>query len=301
MATSPAILDDPAGDPPPADPVATPPPANDPPADPAAADPPANDDWRTQLAGDDKEALKFLGRFHSSDAAIKAWKKQNDDIKGGKYIVPLPENPTDAEIAAYRKQLGVPEAPEAYLENLDGLVIGDDDKPIVGDFAKVMHGLNAPPSLVKAGIEWYYGQLEEQAAAEADAMAAAKDAGIEALREEWGADYKRNVNIVSTFVGTAPEAVSNALLHGKGPDGIPLGSNPEVIKWLAGLALEANPVATVVPGAGTNQASAIADEIAALEKRMTTDRSGYFKDDKAQARYLELISARDRLAEKNAA
>lgn len=257
-----------------------------------------DDDWRARIAGDDKTLAGYLARVPSEKALAELVKKHNDDIKAGKYIKPLPDNPTDAEVAAYRKQLGVPEKPEAYLEGLDGLVIGDDDKPIVGDFAEAMHGLNAPPAIVKAGIEWYYAQLDIQAAAEAQRAAEAKDTGTEVLREEWGADYKRTLNAVTGFIGTLPQGVAEAFQQGRDAAGLPLGSNPEVIKWLASVALEQNPLLTVVPGAGANQASAIADEIKALEQRMTTDRAAYFKDEKAQARYIELIEARDKLAEK---
>src|SRR5690554_4924805 len=38
----------------------------------------------------------------------------------------------------------------------------------------------------------------------------------------------------------------------------------------------------------------INDEIAVIELRMKTDRRGYFKDEAAQARYRELLSARER-------
>lgn len=273
-------------------------------AKPVDADGATTNDWRAEWAGDDADVLKFLGRFHSREAALKGWKAQNDDIKNGKFIKPLGENPTDAEKAAYRAQLGVPEKPEAYLENLGGLVIGDDDKPIVGDFAAAMHALDAPPAIVKAGVEWYYDQLAEQAAAESARMAEAKDAGIEALRTEWGADYKRNLNVIGAFGATMPEPLrelffgkeigKDNILQARMPDGSPVGSNPEVLKWLAGLALDANPLSTVMPGAGANQASAIADELATLENMMGDRNSEYWKGANApknRARYLELQEA----------
>ena len=37
-------------------------------------------DWRADMAGGDDKLLGFLGRFHSKDAAVKAWKQQHDDI-----------------------------------------------------------------------------------------------------------------------------------------------------------------------------------------------------------------------------
>ena len=40
----------------------------------------------------------------------------------------------------------------------------------------------------------------------------------------------------------------------------------------------------------------IAERLAALEKRMRTDRTGWNADDKAQARYMRLVEARDKMA-----
>lgn len=253
-------------------------------------------DWRARLSGDDPELAKYLGRYASEAAALKAAKGIHGDIRSGKYVKPLDENSTDEEKAAHRKMQGVPEKPEGYLENLpDGLVVGDDDRPFVDVFLGKMHEAGAPPALTGAALEAYYGIVEEQAAAESEQLATAKAVGEEALREEWGKDYRRNLNVIHGHLDTLPPEVKEAFTDGRGKDGVPLGYNPAVMKWLAGLALEANPLATVVPGAGSNQASAIADEIAALENRMATDRKAYFKDERAQARYLELVTARDKL------
>lgn len=306
MATDPAtIIDDaPAGDPPaspPAPPAApTPPPAaNDPPAgDPPAGDPPSPpaDDWRARLSGGDDKLLGYLARVPSEKALVERVKRHEDDIKAGKYLRPLPENPTDEEVAAHRKAQGVPDKVEDYMTSLpDGLVVGEADKPFVDQFLTNMHGAGATPPLVNAALETYYGIVEEQAAAESQAANEAKNASIEVLREEWGADYKRNLNVMTAHLDTLPPAVAEAFKFGKGADGLPLGYNADVLKWLTAQALDSNPLATVVPGAGANQASAIADEIKTIESFMRTNATEYFKDDAKQARLRELYEAREKL------
>lgn len=248
------------------------------------------------MAGDDPDLAKFLGRYPTEAAALKAAKGLHADIRSGKYIKPLDESATDEEKAAYRKQLGVPEKPEGYLESLpNGLVVGEDDKPFVDVFLGKMHEAGAPPSLTGAALESYYQIVEEQAAAEAVQLDNAKVAGEEALREEWGKDYRRNLNALHSHLDTLPPRVKEAFTGGRGADGVPLGYDPEVMKWLASIALEANPLATVVPGAGANQASAIADEIASIETMMRVDRDAYNRDEKIQARYRELVAAREKL------
>lgn len=305
MATAPTIIDEPAGDPPAAAPAASPPPAaaappapaNDPPAgDPPAADPPSGDDWRARIAGDDAKLAGYLARIPSEKALAEQVKRYNDDLKAGKLVKPLPENPTDEELAAHRRAQGVPDKAEAYLTTLpDGLVVGADDKPFVDQFLGNMHKAGAPPAMVNAALETYYAIVDEQAAAASEASNGAKNASIELLREEWGPDYRRNLNVMTGFLETLPPAVADAFKFGKGADGLPLGYNADVLKWLTAQAMESNPLSTVVPGAGANQASAIAEEIAKIEGMMRTDRSAYNKDEKVQARYRELITAREKL------
>jgi len=299
MATAPDIKDPPADpqDPPADPPAATDPPANDP-ADPKgkkADDPPA-EDWRSRIAGDDADLLKFLGR-HQSEASFAREAKQNlADIRSGKYRKPLGDDPTDDELKAYRKDFGVPDEPAGYMEALpEGLVVGDDDKPIVDEFLAAMHAKSAPAAVTAAAIETYYGIVEKQEADIAERVGAAKQATEDALREEWGADYRRNVNATQAYLDGLPEEVQEAISSGFDGKGIPLGNNAGVLKWLSSLALEANPLATVVPGAGANQASAVEDEIKKIEETMRTNRAAYNRDAKMQERLRELYGAREKL------
>jgi len=258
-------------------------------------------DWRARFADGDEKLLGYLARVPSEKALVERLKKHNDDIKQGKYLTPLGDDPTDEELAAWRAATGVPEKPEGYMEKLpEGLVVGDDDKPYVDKFLENMHAANAPPALTNAALETYYAIVEDQQAEQLEAVQIAKKECEDALREEYAqpGEYRRMDNILQNFVSGLPEPVRDAFDKGVGSDGVPIGYNPEIRKWLIAEALEKNPLATVVPGAGANQASAIADEISAIEKRMREDRRGYFKDEKAQARYQELLDAQAKLAER---
>lgn len=255
-------------------------------------------DWRARMAGEDEKLLGFLGRYQSEKAFVEAAKKDRDAVRN-KQVLKLPDNPTDAELAAYRKEQGIPEAPEGYLTELpDGLVVGDDDRPFVDKFLAGMHGANAPKGAVDAALSAYYQIVEEQSAEEADQANALKNQSIEDLRDEWGADYKRNMNIMHSHLDTLPEAIGDVFRNGRMADGSPIGYNAEVLKWLTGQALEANPVATVVPGSGAAQASALADEKASIEKTMRENRAAYNADEKMQARYRQLIDAELKLKSK---
>jgi hypothetical protein len=248
------------------------------------------------MAGGDDKLLGFLGRFHSKDAAVKAWKQQHDDIRSGKWVKPLDENASDEDKAAWNKLLGVPDKPEGYFEKLpDGLVVGDDDRPGLERVLAKAHAAGVPSSAANAMIEGYYDWADEQIAAEAEANDNARKAGEDALRAEWGGDYRRNLNALQNHLQTLPEAVSEALLGGRDANGIALANNPAMIKWLASLALDANPLATVVPGAGANAGTAIAEEIASIENFMRTNRAAYNRDEAKQARLRQLYDAREKM------
>lgn len=252
-------------------------------------------DWRARLAGGDEKLLGYLGRYQSERAFVEAAKKDREALRA-RQAHRLADNPTGEELAEYRRQHGVPDTPEGYLALLpDGLVVGDDDRPYVDRFLAEMHALHAPPALTGAALDAYYAIVEDQAAARSEMEAEARAESTEILRAEWGADYKRNLNAMHAHLDTLPEPVAEAFRFGRHADGVPLGYDAEVLKWLAGLALEANPLSTVVPGGGAGRASAVADEIAAIEGVMRRDRAAYNGDEGMQARYRELLSARERL------
>lgn len=254
------------------------------------------DDWRARMAGEDKKLLGFLGRYPSEKAFVEAAKKDRDTLFANK-TVKLPDNPTAEEVASYRKANGIPDEATGYFDALDDITVGDDDKPIVEQFLSAMHETNAPPALVKAAVSTYYQIVEEQQAAEADADRIMQSESIEALREEWGPDYKRNLNAMHNYLETLPETVRSAFTHGRGADGRPLGFNADVVKWLAGKALEENPLATVVPGAGQTSVQAVDARILEIEGKMGNRNSEYWRGPqsaKMQAEYRDLITMRDK-------
>lgn len=288
----------PDADAPPADasPADAAPPADTPPADPAG-EPAPEVDWRADLAGDDEKLGKFLGKF-ADLKALATDAKSNRDKLMQRAAAKLPDNPTDEELAAYRTEHGVPDTAAGYLDQLpNGLVVGDDDKPAVDTFLAAMHAINAPRATTHAVLETYYKMVEEQDAEASNRIAEAKSASEEALRADWGPDYKRNKNVTDAFIGSLEPDVQDAL-NGFAPDGLPLLNSPAVIRWLAGLALEANPLATVVPGAGSNQAQAVADEIDSIEKLMRENPDAYYRDEKKQERLRELYDARSKISDK---
>jgi hypothetical protein len=250
------------------------------------------DNWRQQYAGEDTKRLAQLERFASPKAVLDSLFAAQEKIRSGDLRAPLPENATPEQVAAYRTQNGIPEKPEGYFEKLpDGLVIGDADKPLFNSFAEGLHKLNAPPQIAQYAVSWYNKLQEEQTAKLAEGDTAAKTATEDELRSEWGADYRANVNHIQGFLAQAPQGVAEMLGNARGGDGKAILNDPNVVRWLASVARDLNPIGTIVGGSG-NSGKGIDDEISEIEGFMKTNRNDYNKDEKKQSRYRDLIDAR---------
>lgn len=296
-APAPAAGDPPANPAPAADPAPAAPPAGDPP--PAAGDWP--DDWRDKYAKGDEKKLKRLQRYGSPAAALDALFNAQQKIAQG-VREPLAADATPEEVAAWRQENGVPAEPSGY-KMPDGLVLSENDKPLVDEFLKVAHDRNWKDEDVQAAVGWFM----ERHAAQADAMSA-RDAenrmkADEALRAEFGPQYKQEAKLAFQLLAQAPEGLGDAIMGGRLADGRLIGDSPEVIRWLNGLARELNPVATVVPGSGSNAMQALETELAGIQKMMSDRGSDYWKGPKSaslQKRALELINAQQKQGRKAA-
>lgn len=256
-------------------------------------------DWRKRIAGEDEKVIRQLERFASPKALADSYRELSGKLSRGELRAPLAKDATPEQVTEWRKANGIPETPDKYdLTLADGTVIGEADKPAVNAVVAAMHAEHATPAQVKATLATYFKfretetqRLQEQDVAHTDETAAA-------LRDEWGGEYRKNVNIVKSFIESAPDGVGEKLLSARTTDGRALANDPSVIRWLNSLAREINPAASVVPGSG-DQAKAMNDEIAQIESLMGDRESKYWKGPTAnqmQARYRELISTREKLA-----
>ncbi len=253
------------------------------------------EDWRDKLAGDDQKYRKQLERYASPQALAKAHKELQSKVSSGELLkaAKLPENPTAEELTAWRKDNNVPEKPADYMNDLpSGIIIGDEDKERVNSFIETMHGKNVSKDVVQAAIEWNQNKIEAERQEVYDRNSDLQEQTEEALRAEWGPEFKRNINLVNGVIATLPEAARDVFAGAKALDGTALFNNPDIMRWMVDMARKVNPVGTVVTGA-TN-ISAVDSEIEQIEKVMKDNRPAYNKDAKMQDRYMQLLEAKDR-------
>lgn len=258
--------------------------------------------WRDLFAKGDTKRAERLGRYGSPEAVADALFAAQQKISSGELRSAFPDKGTAEEQAAWRKENGLPEKPEDYHTSLklpNGLVIGEEDKPIVDKVFAAAHGANIPPAAVSAIVASYYEAQDELLSQRAEQDDGFRLEAEDAMRAEWGADYRRNLNAIQGFLDTAPDGLKERILNARLGDGRPLGSDPDALRWLGSLALASNPLATVMPGGG-DQMQNLDSEIAELKKVMIEQPDVWYRDPKKQERYQELLRAKEKVSGKAA-
>lgn len=253
------------------------------------------DNWRETIAGGDDKELKLLTRYDSPDAVWRKARALEQRISSGELRSALPKDATPEQVAKWREENGIPAKPEEYDIAVQGVEWGDTQKESIARLAAALHGTNATKAQAKAAFEWAAAEIAKAQESISGFDEEARTKAEDALRAEWGNDYRTNRNVIANLLATAPEDVREQFMSGRMPDGTRLENSPGVMKWLAHLARTLNPVGTIVPGAGGDQLQGVEAEIADIEKLMRTDRKAYNRDESKQERYRQLLEARERM------
>jgi len=253
-----------------------------------------NKNWRDDFAGDDDKFKSTLERFSTPADMGNAFREAQGLIRSGSAKAPPAEGATDEDVAAWRQANGIPAEASGYMDNLpDGLVIGEQDREIMGDFMGVLHSMNVAPEVGHAVINWYNEFAEDQQDQLADMDSEHHQETEDALREQWGGDYRANINLVGSLIeSTFGAEYKEVLLNARDPEGRAIMNIPGVLEGLAELSRKVNPVAQIATPAGGDPAQSMNDEIAEIEKYMKDDRKAYNNDEPAQARLRQLYDIR---------
>ncbi len=256
-------------------------------------------DWKDRIAGDDDKVRKRLDRFASPQAIMTSFtnleKKLNE--KGASKF---PTEGTDKEKTAWRKEEGIPEEASGYTMP-EGLIIGENDKPMIDEFLAIAHAGNQPPAIVAQTLDWYFkyqdAEMENRMGMDEQEKTATRDE----LQDEYGEDLNRNLGAAFALLEQAPEGVKEEVLGARLKNGTALGNHAPTLRWLTSLAMELNPAATVIPGGGSDNLQTINAELADLEKMMSDRKGDYYtgpKSEGLQKRYRELTDAKNKMAER---
>lgn len=257
-------------------------------------------DWREKAAGEDQAKLNILKRYTDPNKALESLFALQEKVRSNDLKKPLAKDATPEQTVEWRKANGIPDAPEAYLKTLpEGVVFGDQDKAAIDGFLKEMHGRNASPDIVAAALQ-SYNAAQKAATEERGVKDAAALKDTEAtLKSEWGTDFTTNIGVMKGFLESSfPAGVQEALINARLGDEnqTPLLCHPDIIRAFAQLGRDLNPAGTISGGRGMDSMDSMNDLIKGYEARM--GQKEWFRDEKSQSHYRELITARDRLTGK---
>jgi len=165
--------------------------------------------------------------------------------------------------------------------------VGEDDKEVIDGFLKFAYDNNMPQAYTDSMISYFYDKRDADMKTMDEGDQAAAEIAEDALRNEWGNDYRGFMNRVTALLDTAPEEIKELFLDARMKGGTRLKDSPEAMKFMLDMAITLNPVTTIVP-AGGDQMGSIQDELDTIKKFMRTNRKEYNKDQKMQERYREL-------------
>lgn len=259
-------------------------------------------DWREKLAAGDDKMAKRLARMGSPKALWDSYLNAEKKISSGQIKTPLPDKPTDEQLAAYRAENGIPEKPEGYEAKIEGFVFGDADKPLIESWQKYAHGKNYTPAQFNDALSWYAAEQEAMADRIAEADSNFRTQSVDALRQEWGAEYRPNLTAIKNMMASWPEGVADRIMGGRTADGRRIGDDPAFLGVMLAMQKELFPAASVVPAGTQNQAKAVGDRIAEINAIMASDDADakYWKNPAVQAEYKQLIEAQERMNKRSA-
>lgn len=266
-------------------------------------------DWRSRLAGDDKDALRRLARFPDEAALYKSYRALEQRLSSGELKKPLADNASPEDVAVWRRDNGLPETQDGYLEALalpNGMVLGEADKPVVREFAAAALDGHVAPEQFNRMVAKYYEIQDAQRVAREDADAAFKQSAEGELRTDWqGAAYRQNLNAIQNLMAGWPDGLAVRVLAGRSPEGRKLGDDPAFVRQLASLARELNPPVSLVPSGASDPSRSRNDRLSEIKGWMSAapgsrEHSAYWKDEKVQAEYRDLIDGQGRAKQRGA-
>lgn len=258
------------------------------------------DNWRQAIAGDNADELKQLERYSTPQDIWKKSRELEKRITSGELRAPAPgKDAKPEEVAAWRAQNGIPPTPDKYdLKLKDGLVIGEDDKPIINAILSKVHGKNVNNETASAFVEAYYEQVAEQVKKGGELAAKLKGDTAAALNKKWGAEYTGNLNRIHALIdANVPESSPM-----KAKIKATLETDADFAELMENFARQINPAGVLIPAGQGGYANALADEIKQIEGKMKAAQAAgrgspewkaYYDDEALQGRLRDLYAARD--------
>lgn len=257
------------------------------------------DDWRTRIAvassTDSEKEIKRLERFEGPEQIYKSFREMERKMSAGELRTSLPKGASPDETARWRQENGIPAKPEDYKVTMpQGKEAPKEDDAFLSAFRKSALDSNYTQAQFDHAVSTWYSEVDRQLQAITEHEREAEQKTEDALRQEWGADYRPNKAMAEALLARAPAGFRDRFMNGHLADYTPIRASPDAWKWLVQMEREINPASTVVPGAGGDLGKTIDTELTEIKALMANNNSEYWKGPKAdgyQKRYRDLLAA----------
>lgn len=242
------------------------------------------ENWRELMAGEDKKLLGTLKRFKDPATFAKSFAEARETLSRTR-SVELPESPTEAQLAEYRKAHGIPDKPDGYeVPKLEGFDWNDEDKALFADVFHEAHGANIPAKHVQALAQVVADARVKQLSDLYEADKSATDQTMNDLNAKYGPEYRSTIAGLNSFLDEIPE-VGAKILDARLPDGTLLANVPGLMDHFIGLARDVRGDSGFTSGDTMARTTARKEEI---QKIMKSDMSRYYAEgmDKEYAQIL---------------
>lgn len=186
-----------------------------------------NQDWKSSLS-DELKNDATLQNFKDIESLAKTVVHQQK-VLGGR--IPLPK--TDEEYNELYNKLGRPEDPNKYEVNIPQEYQQYFKKENVEEFKNVAHKIGLNNKQVNALLDYQVNSIKYEMDNEPASMAAERDQTTQALKQEWGYDYDKNIRAAERALNVYGDDELRDLVQNTNA-----GNNPAVIKFFARLGAE---------------------------------------------------------------
>lgn len=170
-------------------------------------------------------------KFKTFDGLAKSYVNL-EKMLGSQNRVPVPnEHSAPEEWEAFFQKTGRPNKPEEYeLKVDDNLKAAGIDEKMLGEYQGMAHKLGLSKKQMAELTAFHFGKVGAQLTEAQGAQAKAMEAGVAALKQEWGAAYEQNLAMAergAAAAGLTPDVLKTT------PE---LSNNPHFIKAMAKVA-----------------------------------------------------------------
>lgn len=245
------------------------------------------DDWKQKLAGEDEKLLKNIDKYKSPTDLAKGYLELQKKFSETRPIPQLAKDATPEQVKEYREKLGIPESPNKYDIKLDGVVIGDHDKPVVDAWLEKAHAANMTPAQVNQTLQSYF-EVQNKIQSDLNQKAESQNKEFEkVLQKEWGVEYKDNLNMVSSYLQKElGNDLFQKLAQAQAPDGTFLINDSKLLSHFLGQAKSLGTNHTITPS--NSDTTTLLSRKAELDKIASTDAKTWFNSPELRAEAAEI-------------